>query len=194
MANPNVPRGLVPVRDVASGYVTGGVSSFIHDSGDGTAIYVGAPVKLTGTNYTLYGMSLPGVVLAATTDVIVGVVVGVLPDTATSLPYVAASTSRIVMVDTNPNTLYEIQDANSGTALTDAAVGLNCSFTGSGGNAAYGWSAITLDNTTEATTNTLALKIVGIVNRPDNLSGDTGPAKFLVRINRHQYVDQVAGV
>ena len=194
MANANVPRGLVPARNVSGGYVTGAVQTFVHDSGDSTAIYVGAPVKLTGTNYTHNGGSYPGVVLAATTDVIVGVVVGVLPDTATSLPYCAASTTRALLVDTDPQTLYEIQDANSGTALTDAAVGLNCSFTGSGGNATYGWSAITLDNTTEATTNTLALKIVGIVNRPDNVSGDTGPAKFLVRINRHQYVDQVAGV
>jgi len=194
MTNPNVPRGLVPVRGVSGQYVTGGFRSYVHDSSDGTAIYVGDPVKITGTNYTLLGQSMPGVVRASSGDVITGVVVAVLPDTRDSTPYVAASTSRIVMVDDDPNSLFEIQDANSGTALTDAAVGLNVDFTGSGGSTAYGWSAVTLDNTTEATTNTLDLKIVDIVNRPDNASGDTGPAKFLVRINRHRFANQIAGV
>jgi hypothetical protein len=35
---------------------------------------------------------------------------------------------------------------------------------------------------------------MGIVNRADNASGDTGPAKFLVRINRHRLANQIAGV
>lgn len=194
MANANVPRGFIPVRGVSGQYVSGGLRSYVHDSGDATALYVGAPVKLTGTNYTINGASMPGITLAATGDVIVGVVVGVLPETRDSLPYVAASTSRVVMVDDDPNTLFEIQDAATGTLLTDAAVGLNVNFTGTGGSTYTGWSAVTLDNATEATTNTLDLKIIGIVNRADNLSGDTGPAKFLVRINRHQYVNQIAGV
>jgi len=194
MANANIPRGLVPARGVSGQYVTGNVDHFVHDSGDSTAIYVGAPVKITGTNYTVNGQSLPGVVLAASGDVIDGVVVGVLADTRDSLPYVAASTTRIVMVDTDPNTLFEIQDGASGTALTPAAVGLNCNFTGSGGNTVYGWSAITLDNSTEATTNTLDLKIIGLVNRADNDPSDTGPLKFLVRINRHRLANQIAGV
>ena len=78
--------------------------------------------------------------------------------------------------------------------VPDVGVTLNVNFVGSGGNATYGWSAVTLDNTTEATTNTLDLKIMGIVNRADNASGDTGPAKFLVRINRHRLANQIAGV
>ncbi len=194
MANPNVPRGLVPARGVNSQYVTGGLRAYVHASGDSTALYQGDPVKLTGTNYTVNGVSLPGITRASTGDVMVGAVVGVLPASRESLPYAAASTERVVLVDDDPNSLFEIQDTNSGTALTDAAVGLNVNFAGTGGNAAYGWSNVTLDNTTEATTNTLDLKIVDFVNRADNASGDTGPAKFLVRINRHQFVNQVAGV
>jgi len=194
MANANFPRGLVPQRGTSGQYVTGNLEHFIHDSGDSTALYVGDPVKITGTNYTLNNQSLPGITRASTGDVMDGVIVAILPDSRDSLPYVAASTSRIVMVDTDPNSLYEVQDTNSGTALTDAAVGLNVNFVGSGGNATYGWSAVTLDNTTEATNNTLDLKIMGIVNRADNASGDTGPAKFLVRINRHRLANQIAGV
>lgn len=194
MANANAPRGLVPVRGVNSQYVTGGLRQYAHDSGDGTALYVGDPVKLTGTNYMVNGVSCPGVIRAATGDVICGVVVGINPSSRDTLPYGPASTSYGLFVDDDPNSMFEIQDTNSGTALTDAAVGLNVNFVGTGGNTATGWSAVTLDNTTEATTNTLDLKIVDFVNRADNATGDTGPAKFFVRINRHQYVNQVAGV
>jgi hypothetical protein len=194
MANANSPRGLTPVRGVSSEYVTGGGRTYVHDSGDGTALYVGDPVKLVGDNTTVNGVSYPQVIRAATTDVIAGVVVAALPDTRDSLPYVAASTTRLVFIDDDPNSLFEIQDISTGTALTAAAVGLNASFVGTGGDTATGFSAVTLDNTTELSTNTLALKIINVVNRPDVDLGATGPLRFVVRINRHQFSNQVAGV
>jgi hypothetical protein len=194
MANPNVPFGLRPARGVSSEYVTGGGRHYVHDSGDGTALYVGDPVKLAGANTTVNGVSYPQVVRAATTDVIVGVVVSALPDTRDSLPYVAASTTRIVFVDDDPNSLFEIQDVNSGTALVASDVGNNVSFVGTGGDTTTGLSSVTLDNTTENTTNTLALKIVNVINRADVDLGSTGPLRFHVRINRHQFSNQVAGV
>jgi len=194
MANANTPRGLVPVRGVNGQYVSGGLRSYVHADTDATPLYKGDPVKLTGTNYTVLGQSLPGVTRAATGDVIAGVVVGVLPFTRDSAPYAEASSLRIVMVDDDPNTLFEVQDAATGTNLTPDAVGQNVSFTGTGGNNAYGWSNVTLDNTTAATTATLALKIVDVVNREDVDPSATGPLRFLVRINRHQYANQVAGV
>lgn len=195
IVNPNVPRGLVPVQGIGAAATTGGLRAYVHDASDGTALYPGDPVKLVGANTVVRGQSLPQVNRAATTDVIVGVVVAVEPDTRDSLPYVAASTTRIVLVNDDPNALFEIQDTGTGTALTEADVGLNVSFTGTGGNNVYGFSNVVLDNTTEATTNTLALKIVGIMNRVDNVSGSTaGPARYLVRINRHQYANQIAGI
>jgi hypothetical protein len=194
MANANAPRGLTPVRGVSSEYVTGGPRAYVHDSGDGTALYVGDPVKIAGANTTVNGVSYPQVVRAATTDVIAGVVVAAHPDTRDSLPYVAASTTRIVYVDDDPNSMFEVQDANGGTQLTASDAGSNVSFTGSGGDTSTGFSAVTLDNTTENTTNTLALHIINVVNRADVEVGGTGPLRFLVRINRHQYANQVAGV
>ena len=194
MANANAPRGLSPVRGVSSEYVTGGPREYVHDSGDGTALYVGDPVKLAGDSTVVNGVSLPQVIRASTGDVIVGVVVGALPETRDSLPYVAANTTRRVLVDDDPNSLFEVQDANGGTQLTTAAVGLNVDFTGTGGTAATGFSAVTLSNTTEAGTNTLDLKIIDVVNRVDNDPTATGPLRFLVRINRHQHANQVAGV
>lgn len=194
MANANAPRGLSPVRGVNSQSVTGGPREYVHDSGDGTALYVGDPVKLAGANTVVNGVSLPQVVLASSGDVVVGVVVAALPDTRDSLPYVAASTTRRVLVDDDPNSLFEVQDANGGTQLTTAAVGLNVDFTGTGGDENTGFASLTLSNTTEATTNTLDLKIVDVVNRVDNDPDASGPLRFLVRINRHQFANQVAGV
>ena len=135
---------------------------------------------------------------AATGDVICGVVVGVVADTRDSLIYRAASTQRLVLVNTDPNTLYEVQQVSTGTALTANDVGLNVNFVVAAGSTVTGLSGVTLDNTTEATTNTLDLKIVGMPLRADNDFGTavgTGAAssKFLVRINRHLFSNQVAG-
>lgn len=192
--NANAPRGFSPVRGVSSEYVTGGPRACVHPSTDDTALYVGDPVKRNGTNYTVNGVSMPGVIRASSGDVIDGVVVAALPDHRDSLGYVAASTERVVLIDDDPNSLFEVQDANGGTQLTADAVGLNANFTGSGGDTATGFSAVTLDNTTEAGTNTLDVKIVDVVNRADNDLSATGPLRFLVRINRHRNANQVAGV
>lgn len=195
MANANVPSGLSPVRGAYSQVFNGSANQYSVPSGDATAIFVGDPVKLVGTSSTINGQVFADVAKAATADVIVGVVIAVLPDTRDSLVYRAASSARILIVDDDPNELFEIQDISTGTPITVADIGLNVSFTDAGGNTFTGLSGIVLDNTTEATTNTLALKIVGIPNRADNDPANAEPSKkFHVRINRHQYVNQVAGV
>lgn len=193
MANANAPRGLIPVRGVNSQHVSGGPRLYSHAAGDGTAIMVGDPVKIAGTAQTINGMTTQDVVRAATGDVICGVAVGFLPTTRDSLLYGAASTAYNLFVDDDPNSLFEIQDVNSGTALTTADVGLNCDFVVAAGNTAFGTSGVTLNNATEATTNTLDLKLVDVVNRAD-LDNTSSPLRFLVRINRHLFSNQVAGV
>ncbi len=194
MANANAPRGLVPVRGVSSQYVTGGLRQYHHDAGDATALYVGDPVKRTGANSTINGVSCPNVIRASSGDVITGVVVEVIPVTRESAPYGAASTAYTLLVDDDPNTMYEIQDNGNGTALTTNDVGLNVNFTGTGGNNFNGWSSVVMDNTSEATTATLDLQIVDVVTRADIDLNDTGPLKYYVRINRHFYANQTAGV
>lgn len=196
MANANAPTGLNPVRDISGRPYNGSVNHFAIPSSDSTAVFIGDPVKLVGTASTINSQVLPDVALAATTDVIVGVVVGFLAADRDSSLYRVASTQRIAIVCDNPDAMFEIQDLSTGTPLTTAAIGLNVSFAaGAGGNTFTGLSGIVLDNATEATTNTLALKIVGFPNRTDNDPADAEASKKLyVRINRHQYVNQVAGV
>ncbi len=93
----------------------------------------------------------------------------------------------------------QVAQGSGGTPLTANDVGLNVDLTIAAGSTATGYSATVISNTTEATTDTLDCKIVGMVNRPDNDPGSavgTGAAssRFLVRLNRHRFVNQIAGV
>jgi hypothetical protein len=193
MANPTAARGFQPVRGVESQYVTGGPRLYSHAAGDATAIMVGDPVKIAGTAQTINGITTLDVVRAATGDVIDGICVGILPTTRDSTNYGAASTAYNLFVDDDPNSLFMIQDATTGTGLTTADVGLNANFVVNAGSTYTGLSGVTLDNTTEATTNTLDVKLVDVVNRVD-IDNTSTPLTFLVRLNRHRHVNQVAGV
>lgn len=192
MANPDIVRGLQPISNAYSGSYTGGARVYTVPAGDSTAIFIGDPVKLVGTSQTVNGQVYADIAQAATGDVMVGVVIGVLADVATSTIYRAASTLRRVLVVDDPNVEFEIQEVSGGTALTANDIGLNANFVVGSGSTTTGYSGVELNNSGEATTNTLDLKIMGLVPRENNAIGEN--AKWIVRINRHQYVNQIAGV
>jgi len=192
MANADTPFGLRPVRYISGAPYNGAANVYSTATGDATAIYIGDPVKLSGTSQTINGVIYRDVDQAATGDVVVGVVVGVLPETADSLIYRAASTQRRLLVADDPALVFEIQEVSGGTALAANDIGLNANFVVGTGSTTTGMSGVELNNGTEATTATLDLQIVDFANRVDNEIGEH--AKYLVRINRHQYRDQVAGI
>lgn len=192
MANADTAFGLRPVRYMSGAPYNGAANIYSTVTGDGTAIYIGDPVILSGTGSTINGNVYNDVDQAATGDVITGVVVGVIPDTQESTKYRAASTQRLLLVADDPGLLFEIQEVSGGTALTADAIGLNANFVVAAGSTVTGQSGVELNNATEATTNTLDLQIVGFQNRVDNVIGEH--AKWLVRINRHQRANQVAGI
>lgn len=199
MANVNAPFGLRPVQNMGSGTYTGRVRQYSVPAGDGNAIYVGDAVKIAGTSQFINGQIFADVAIAASGDVFVGVVVGSLAETRESTFYRAASTQRILLVNDDPNALFEVQQGTGGTALTANDVGLNVDLSVVAGSTVTSMSGSVINNATEATTNTLDLKIIGMVNRVDNDPGTavgTGAAasRFLVRLNRHLYVNQIAGV
>lgn len=199
MPNLNIPLGLVPKGNMGNGSYQGKVRQYSVPAGDANAIYIGDLVKLAGTAQFINGATFTDIAIAASGDVFVGVVVGFLADTRDSLLYRAASTQRIAIVCDDPNAIFEVQQGNSGTALTANDIGFNVNVTVTAGSTVTGRSASVLDNTTEATTNTLDLKIIGMINRADMDPGTavgTGAlaSRFLVRINRHLYVNQIAGV
>lgn len=194
MANPDIVRGFVPVADAYGKPYNGAFREYSVAAGNGVAIYVGDAVTTAGvgTGQTIDGKLMIDVVQAATGDVITGVVVGVAPVTSTSLPYRAASTQRVLYVCDDPNMLFEIQEVSGGTALTADDIGLNANFVVGSGSTVTGYSGMELNNSGEAGTNTLDLKIMGFRNAPDNAIGEH--AKWLVRINRHRHVNQLAGI
>lgn len=192
MPNPDTPFGLRPVRMLDGSPYSASVREFSTAAGDGTAILIGDPVELVGTSQTIDGVVYSDVGRAETGDKIAGVCVGVKPATRDSTTYRAASTATVIYVETGKDVVFEIQEASGGTALTANDIGLNADFVVAAGSTTTGMSGVELDNSTEATTNTLDLQIVDFVNRADNEIGEH--AKFLVRINRSQWADQVAGV
>lgn len=192
MANNDTPAGLTPVAHRNGAPYNGSFRVYSVPASDGTALFIGDPVKLAGTGQTLNGRVLNDITRAATGDVMVGVVVGVKPDTQDSLRYRAASTAREVYVADNPDLVFEVQEGSSGTALTANDIGLNINFVVGSGSTVTGLSGTQLDNTTEATTNTLDLHLMAPVAREDNAIGYS--CKWLVTINRHQYANQIAGV
>lgn len=198
MANVDAPRGFKPVRYMSGAPYNGAANAYSTATGDNTAIFIGDPVIISGTAQTIGGVIYQDVDQAATGDVVVGVVVGVDPVLGSgangrdSAVHRLASTQRIVYVADDPNLLFEIQEVSGGTALTANDIGLNANFVVGSGNATTGLSGVELNNSGEATTNTLDVQIVGFQNRPDNEVGEH--AKWLVRINRHQRANQVAGI
>ncbi len=190
MANPSIPNGAVPVRSLTGPYM-GNTNAYSTAAGDGTLLGIGDFVKLAGTSQLVGDITYADVARAATGDVIVGVVTSVLPATRDSTVYRAASTLTIVNVCDDPTVLFEIQESAAGTSFTANDIGLNANFVVGTASTVTGLSATTIDNSTEATTNTLDLKIIGLANKPNNAVGES--AKWIVRINRHQYSNQVAG-
>lgn len=192
MANSNAPFGLAPRKYLSGAPYNGAVNLYSVPSGDGTAIFVGDLVTGVGTSQTINGVVYPDVAQSATGDVFQGVVVGVIPVTADSLIYRAANTQRILAVADDPNLVFEIQESGGGTPLTINDIGLNANVLVGSGSTTTGQSGMVLNDGTEQTTNTLDLKITGFVNDPTNTVGDY--SRWFVRINRHRFVNQVAGV
>lgn len=197
MPNINAPRGFVPLRHMDGSPYNGQVTLMLLPSGDGNAVFIGDVVKWGGSAGTagqvVSGWDVEGVPtaasIAATTTVsagtsIAGVVRGFVPDYSNlNTRYRTASTARLVWVITDPTVIYEIQeDATSAFAATD--IGLNAQFTTGTGNTTTGISGSKVMNGGKATTNTLPLRLVGLVKRPDNaFATASDPAKFEVFFN-----------
>lgn len=188
MANANTPFGLKPLRGAASEPHNGGLEMFNVPASDGTALYIGDPVVKAGSSDAA---GVATVIRAAAAGPITGVVQGFVPDGTTNMVgYRAASTNAYVLVNTNPDDLYEIQDT-AGTIVA-ADIGLNANMTAAAGNAFTKRSGFIIDPATKAATATLALKIVGVSPRPANDMGAF--QKLIVKINNSTEVSGSAGV
>jgi hypothetical protein len=189
MANTDVAKGLVPVKYLNGTPYNGKCGKYYIPATDSTAVYIGDPVKLAGS---ADARGIPTVAKASSTEVFVGVVVGVEPETADSTRYRAASTGRYVFVADDPDLLFEIQEDSDGGALAATDVGLNANFIDGGGSTTTAFSGLEIDSSTAATTATLDFQIVRLADREDNVIGNY--AKWLVKLNNHQFVDGTTGI
>ncbi len=172
MANPDSAFGFRPIFRDGSPY-NGATLRCVFAAADGTAAFIGDPVVIDGSSDTGY----TGVSQAATTEVIFGVVTAfeANPD-GLSDQYRKALTKRFCQVCPAENTYFELQENGADDAFAEASVGLNANFVVGSGSTVYGRSSVELNASTEATTSTLDLRIVGLVDRADNLLSGTGNA------------------
>lgn len=182
MANANAPSGLTPVRHRNGAPYNGAANMYYVPASDGTAIFLGDAVKSAGSADAATGV--PTVAQAAAGDTIRGVVVGVIPDTAQSLTYRAASTGRYLLVADDPDLEFEIQEDAVGGALALTSVGANADLVVGSGSTYTGLSGMQLDTST-VTTNSAQLRILGFVQRVDNEFASAN-AKIRVMINEHE--------
>jgi len=197
MANVTKPSGLKPVGYLNGSPWNGQARIYYVPVGNATALYVGDPVTRLTADGDANG--IPSVAIGVAGSAICGVIVGVLPTypgvslvgstidlTRRSLP---VSTAGYVLVADDPNILFEVEEgvtgSAAGTALTVSAIGNNANFVVIAGAKTYSDSGTLLDNSTEAVTATLNLKLMGLAQREDNAFG--ARAKWIVKINNHQY-------
>lgn len=188
MANVDRPNGFHPFRYANGAKYTGAFEVMLSPTDN---LFKGDLVKPTATGRALRDGAYQEVGRAATGDPIVGVVVGWEHNpTNLGIKYHAASATVPVYIARIDDLILECQ--NDGV-MAAADVGLNVNFIVAAGDTTSGTSNFEVNSATEATTNTLDLRIVGFVDSPQN-DVTLANARMLVKVNRSFQANQVAGV
>lgn len=200
MANANRPSGLSPVGYLSGAKWNGQARRYCIPSSDGNAYAIGDPVVLAGSADS-NGVST--VVLATPGSGLTGVIVGMggrlyggpsADPTNLNTTVIPATKTYAYYVDVvdDPNVIFQVQEVGTGTQLVAAAVGLNCNLVAAANNGyVSGWM---LDNSTEATTDTLDVKLLGLAQlAPPDANAFGAYAKWLVLINNHTYRTGITG-
>ena len=199
MANISKIRGFIHVKHTNGSPYNGQANIYFVPASDGTALFVGDPVKLLAD---ANAQGVQQVTKATAGAAVLGVVVGIINTkldpiaggmTGGSISidtpvYRPASTGQYVLVCDSPDVVYEVEastGANAAYSFAVADVGLNADLTTVAGSTTTGTSAASLNMAGAANTATLQWKILGVVQRPDNeITGQY--TKVLVKINNAQ--------
>ncbi len=180
MANVSRVNGFKPVKTGLGAPWNGQLTKYFVAASNATPIFVGDLVSLDGTSDV---NGIRGLTKTAIGGAAVGCVVNVEYDMVNlnSPQYRPGSQARYVYVADDPQTVYEVQASGTVAATT---VGMNANHADAGGNTVTGQSGETVNFATAAVTATLTLKILDIVQSPENeVAAD---AKVRVKINNHQ--------
>lgn len=186
MANTDAAFGLRPVRHLDGSPYNGATRAYKLASAYNTDIFRDAPVKMQATGY---------VAIASAGDPILGVCKGVrYRDSGGNMvfaKYWPASTACFgsedaeILVADAPDLVFEIQNDSDSATPALANVGANGDFIiTSTGSTVSGFSKVELDTST-ITTATANLRVLALVDRPDNAWGDYAVVEVL--INEHFY-------
>jgi hypothetical protein len=197
MANAIRPSGLWPVKHLNGSPWNGQANVYYIAPADTNAYAIGDPVVSSGNGDS---NGIPGITLAAATGALRGVIVGI--GTTPSLianphnldqtirPSGAQAISYYALVVDSPDTIFQVQEPGTGTALTSAAIGFNINLVvGTNNGYVSGW---TLSNTGGATTSTLQMKLLGLAQIQNNAFGNG--ATWLATINNHELSAGTTGV
>lgn len=190
MANTNAPFGFRPIKHLNGNPWNGKFNIYYVPATDGTAIYKGDAVTMSGTGSAdgLY----PGVQQAAATDAtMAGVAIGfgttpnlMADPTNLARMYRPASTAMYVAVVDDPTVIFEAQEDSDGGSIAVTAIGNNADLVVGTGSTTTGTSGMTIDSSGVGT-GSAQIRIMRLVNRPDNELGDY--AKWEVMINESVY-------
>lgn len=193
MANKDTPFGFRPVRHLSGAPYNGQANIYEIGVSDAAATMIGDLVKASDEAATDFYPTVERYAASGevTSGLIVGSVVGFLiPTSSASMSldtpiYRAASTKRFAYVADAVDLIFECQDGAT-VAFPIASIGLNTGVQCTAGSTVTGLSNMTTGATAATTTDSLPLRVMGIVNRPDNTPA-AAYQKLLVMINKHQY-------
>jgi hypothetical protein len=172
MANTNNAHGFRPLMRSLTGGPGQATIGAHKIAGVGTALFIGDAVELNGSGTKPNASIKP----AAATDVLYGV----------NLIFGLISKATDHLIIPGQFQLFEAQI----DTLTVAQLQFNAALVAGAGNATTHLSAHSLGSV--ATTNTLAVKLLGLHQSPDNAVGAF--ARVIVTFNKSQFADQTAGV
>ncbi len=203
MPNANKPFGLRPVDSLTGADNDGRGHVYYIISTDSTySYYVGDVVQLNGdgdangipgvNKFTpndgaggsgINGTGPVGVILAIGTSP-AGPWVNPNNLAVMSAPITKAQDYYCLVAD-DPNIIFEVQEANTGTALAATAIGLNCNLSYTANQTTGLVSSTVLDNGSEVATIGLDCRLLGLSQVAGNAFGVA--AKWRVLLNNHAY-------
>ena len=192
MSNQDAAFGLRPNSKLGSNVNSEGTTEYSIASGASGNIFSGDLVKMTSAGTIL---------VAAAGDLLLGVFRGCRYTNASGeviysayWPNGTVSADAVAFVVDDPNALFEVQSAATGSVV-QTVVGNNADSVYTAGSTADGQSNVEISGTTGATT--AQLRIVGVSTDPENSTlgtgGASGNVNLIVKINEHFYA-QVTGV
>jgi len=186
MANQDAAFGLRSNGKLGSNVNSEGVTEYSIASGASGNIFSGDPVKMTSDGTIL---------VAAAGDELLGVFRGCqFTNSSGEVIYSAywpdgtVTSDAVAFVDDDPNTLFEVQSAATGS-VTQTIIGLNADIVYASGSTTDGQSSVEISGTMATTA--AQLRIVGFSKDPENntlgTGSQSGNVNLIVKINEHFY-------